>query len=64
MLTVGVASAVVAPLPEGDQLLSPSSLVARTCTWYEVPASRLPMLASVAVTFCGPLLQLPLAPSR
>ena len=40
MLTVGVAAALVVPVPDGDHSPSPSALVARTCTRYAVPASR------------------------
>ena len=36
-VNVGAAFASVEPLPESDQPLVPSSLVARTCTSYSVP---------------------------
>ena len=52
----------VDPDPAVDQGLSPSLFVARTCTWYEVPAVRLPMLALVPVWSCGPSVQ-PVSPT-
>ena len=62
--TPGGREAPVCPVPEADQSPSPSALVARTCTSYEVFGIRLPMAALVPVTSCGPSVKFPLAPSR
>ena len=48
---------VVAPVPFGDQPLSPSALVAFTWNTYDVPGVRLFFTALARVTFCGPSLQ-------
>ena len=55
---------LVVPVPLGDQLLSPSSLLARTCTSYSVASARPGMLVLVAVTSCGPLMKSPVVPWR
>ena len=55
---------LVEPVPGGDHGLSPSLLVARTCTWYDVFAERLGMVVVSPFTFCGPLVKLPLVPWR
>ena len=60
----GALVAVVRPVPATDQSPSPSALVARTCTSYDVSAARLPMAALVPVTFCGPSVKFPLVPAR
>ena len=58
----GDALASVEPLPESDQPLSPSSLVARTCTWYSV-SSASPGIGSLGpLTSCGPTVKAPLVP--
>ena len=54
----------VRPLPDEDQRLSPSMLVANTWTWYAEFPSSPGMLALVPVWFCGPSVQLPLVPLR
>ena len=51
------ASSPVVAAVACDQMLLPSSLVARTATWYSVSSSRAPMAALVPVTFCGLLVQ-------
>ena len=61
---VGAPGTVVRPVPATDQSPSPSALVARTCTSYDVSAARLPMAALVPVTFCGPSVKFPLVPAR
>ena len=45
----GAFAASVAPVPEPDQSLAPSSLDAATCTSYVVSGSRSAMVAEVAV---------------
>ena len=60
----GALLAEVLPLPEADQGLSPSALVARTCTSYAVFMVRPVIVAVVPVWFCGPLVKLPLSPTR
>ena len=48
-LNAGAALASVAPLPASDHEPVPSSLVARTCTWWEVFSDRPDSVAVVAV---------------
>ena len=57
-----LGGSLVVPRPPVDHSLLPSSLVARTCTAYSVPASRPEMLALWPVTFCGPFIQTPVGP--
>ena len=64
MAQVAGKAALVEALPESDQRPSPSSLVARTCTWYAVLGDRFVMDAFMLVWSCGPLNQGPLLPSR
>ena len=56
--------AAVVPVPEADHAPSPSALLARTCTWYDVAGERLPIAVEVVVTSCGPSVQSPLVPGR
>ena len=60
----GQSAAFVEPVPALDHTESPSSLVARTRTWYSVPAASPVMMASGSVTSCGPSVKLPLVPWR
>ena len=60
----GCAGVGVLPVPAADQPLSPSALLARTCTWYSVSAVRALIAAVVPVKSCGPSVQLPLVPTR
>ena len=58
------AGPLLRPDPGCDQAPSPSSLVARTRTWWNVPVARRPMVALVSVRSSGPSLQFPELPSR
>ena len=62
MVTPAVSVGV--PVPEGDHSPSPSALVARTCTSYDVFATSAEILRLVLVTFCGPLVKFPVVPWR
>ena len=63
---VGASGTVVpgCPVPSNDHSPSPSALVARTCTSYEVPCARLAMAPLVPGTSCGPAVKGPLVPWR
>ena len=61
-VNAGAALASVEPLPASDQSLSPSALVARTCTSYSV-SSASPVIGSLGpLTSCGPTVKAPLVP--
>ena len=64
-VSLGNAGALfeVVPLPEADQGLSPSALVARTCTSYAVFAVRPVIVVDIPVTSCGPAVKV-LLPTR
>ena len=62
VVNAGAALASVEPVPASDQPLSPSSLVACTCTWYSVFSSS-PGIGSLGpLTSCGPAVKPPLVP--
>ena len=64
VVNTGAAFASVAPLPESDQPLSPSSLVARTCTSYSVFSSSPVIVALLPVTSSVQGVKSPLLPTR
>ena len=64
VVNAGAAFASVEPVPASDQSLSPSALVARTCTSYSV-SSASPVIGSLnPLTSCGPVVKSPLLPTR
>ena len=60
----GAALASVEPVPESDQPLSPSSLVACTCTSYSVFSSSAVIVALGPVTSSVQAVKSPLLPMR
>ena len=60
----GAAFVFVEPVPDADQSPVPSSFVARTWAWYDVPSARPVSVAVMAVPLWPGSVHPPLVPAR